>query len=756
MNLLEKSLYRQPMFSYRDCSLILYPRSVLTKMLRRRRVASDRGSLLRVKRWFLLLGVVFASGLLTACMGARKRADTTIVRQIKFKGNPWNPLADGSDFALRSQQSQQASPRFLLTWPFTYFLNPAILRAHFLDTDKERIQVYMAHNGYFDAELSWSFRQIRKKRPRRMDVTDIVGHVSMGPVTRWSESVRIRWDDTQQKHPKIALMRAHTLLGKGRRFRLDDVHAAQEAIRHLLADYGYAAAKVTPNVVVRPETQEAEVGLDVDSGPRLRVGELRLHGSEVKRDSIVLDMTALRSGEWYRASNMLHARERLFSAGAFDQVRITPALDEIQNGRVPIDVEVAHGLPRQIRLGAFVGLDGNFFSPKGHVVWSHDNGFRRLQSFEIGLSGGVGYGAGSVGAVPLFHFWIHHKVPRFIFRRLAWELKSEVLSDIHENTVPRTDGEAQIKLTWQPLSFLEFYASSGIGWTRLNLPDSLNSVYRAMAVLGPGFGNQYGWMDGRAGIRLDFLEWVERRQKGFTADLMLRAVVPLAQYDNFLRVEVDVRGYVAPRRPFLGRPVQLLGRLEYREIFNGYNIPYPEHLFLGGASNFRAFRHGQAGEYDCVCVPVWWSDTADTEFSTRRHYLSYGSYATGLASLEVQLQRVLLPELSLAFFGELGSMGAYAEDLIMPENWRVGVGAGIRYDTAIGPFRLDVSTRPIYPEDRGPPFQQADDEQFGYYNCEDVGPRRRPFDIFSEFGRRKEMNRRFPAVNIFVSIGEAF
>jgi len=86
------------------------------------------------------------------------------------------------------------------------------------------------------------------------------------------------------------------------------------------------------------------------------------------------------------------------------------------------------------------------------------------------------------------------------------------------------------------------------------------------------------------------------------------------------------------------------------------------------------------------------------------------------------------------------------------DDLRWGTGVGFRYASVVGPIRLDLTFRPLYPEDAGP-------DQF--INClyKDREPRTIDLanDLSDLFGEYDPSTRRLPVmVNLYLAIGEAF
>ena len=75
---------------------------------------------------------------------------------------------------------------------------------------------------------------------------------------------------------------------------------------------------------------------------------------------------------------------------------------------------------------------------------------------------------------------------------------------------------------------------------------------------------------------------------------------------------------------------------------------------------------------------------------------------------------------------------------------RYSAGAGVRYETPVGPVRFDVSVRPLFPEDTDPA------------TCRGTEVEPHAYDLFSSFERWKDPDSHPPfALVFFLAIGEA-
>ncbi|MEZ4322564.1 MAG: BamA/TamA family outer membrane protein [Myxococcota bacterium] len=663
---------------------------------------------------------------LAGCVSARRRSDTTVVRKIRVRGIHAFALSDHTRHGLRQELVQQQSGRLVLAWPFSTFIAPVGLRPHVLPSDVERVETWMAHRGHFDAQARIDVRQVRKERRHRAGVVDLVVRVDRGEPTRWAARAPI---DGVPPALSDGLARAGSRIRPGRRARLQDVLDAQEWLTRSLGDRGFASVAVDFDFAVDARAHEAHAAFTVDAGAPSVFGTLQ---SELDApEAVIRRMAAVPAGSPFNATLLRQSRDTLLATGAFDSVEVD--VDDTAGVATPT-FSGTLGRPRRWELQGSVGFYRRQLRPAVSAGWSHSDLGGRLDRVDAKIEAGVTFRdvtepipvGGLKGAAT--------------FRDLGgFDLTAGLRADhtLFQYALPRFEAELAVPLTRPVTEWASLEVRPSIRVTRLGL-DASSPLW--VAVLGPDAVRAYGVVGLGLFAHLDRTRPDVDRLRGAriragVEGRVLHTLRPLAE------ASLDVRLYATPSWTFLGRPVQLLGRAEVRGVV-GSKVPWPERLFLGGASDLRGFRSGQVGTYDTVCVDTPFSDPFDPDGTLDRIYVPRGGTARALVAGEVELQRLGSPDLHGAVFAEAGGLDT--------SGLRGAVGVGLRYESGVGPLRVDLSVRPIAPEDRGPGLGGRGTS----YGCPE--PRRRAYDLFSEVGRYRFQVRDFPAVNLFFSVGRAF
>lgn len=124
----------------------------------------------------------------------------------------------------------------------------------------------------------------------------------------------------------------------------------------LLAE-GYLEAEIEQaRVAVVRASNEADIQLVYQPGPRYALGATRFVGSQVDTHRLTR-LLPYAEGDEYRLSKLLNLQRRLVDTGYFSVVDVAPDVDELADGRVPIEVRLEPTARTEYRAGLFFGTD---------------------------------------------------------------------------------------------------------------------------------------------------------------------------------------------------------------------------------------------------------------------------------------------------------------------------------------------------------------------------------------------------------------
>ena len=435
-----------------------------------------------------------------------------------------------------------------------------------------------------------------------------------------------------------------------------------EAWRH----QGHGLARITQtDAVARHEDRRLDVRLGIDPGPQTPYGQTNVSGTERMDPQFVARQAALPQGTSYDPDDLDSARRRIERLGVFSVVRIDQdeALDE--NGQLPLTVNVTETKPRRIGAGVtYSSFDG--FGAES--FWLHRNLFGKAERLRIdGKVGGIGTTT-DVNALTYagsLEFW-----------------KPGIVS-------PDTDVNARIHAERRATDT----AIENVGGARAGF---LHQATDATTLSAHGFV-EYGQFEDLNGtnprqfltVGTEFAATIDTRDNKLDASsgyLLSATVTPFHElrFGNAgLRADLEARHYIKLDND---------GDFVFASRFRAGSVVGPtanqtpdNFLFTaGGGGSVRGYGFGAINVVDAT-----------------------GRKRGGLSRLEAsaELRAKVTERIGAVTFVDAGSV---SDDALFgdADTWRIGVGAGIRYDTGLGPLRLDVGI----PLDR-----QPGERSFGIY-----------------------------------------
>ena len=191
--------------------------------------------------------------------------------------------------------------------------------------------------------------------------------------------------------------------------RADVIRQAASAARTTWRDQGYAKVTVADQQIVARHTEDLlDATVAIAPGPRLTFGPLTITGNEAVRTSAINRIAGLPTGEIYSPDEMTKAAQRLRETGAFDSVSLTEAEEIGPDNTLPITATIAESKPRRVGAGVeYSTVEGIRLS----AYWMHRNIFGgaenlRFDAAVAGLGGGTGgidYSLGTALRIPAIY-----------------------------------------------------------------------------------------------------------------------------------------------------------------------------------------------------------------------------------------------------------------------------------------------------------------------------------------------------------------
>ena len=425
---------------------------------------------------------------------------------------------------------------------------------------------------------------------------------------------------------------------------------------------GHAKARIERRDIVadHPE-RRLDAVLDVEPGPRAAYGPVTVTGTRRMIPSFVAAQTGLKPGEEYDPDDLDRARDRLARLRVFRTIRLIEDEEIGPDGLLPIEVLVDERKLRRIGIGATVS---NIDGLGAETFFLHRNLFGRAERLRLEASvGGIGtdgsdvrdfdYGVGASLVLP-------GRITPDTDITLNVRGQREVLEAYTETSVDAAIGLEHIFL-YDP----SLVGRLALAYSRSRFEDDLGTRdFSALGLVG--------------GLRFDSRDSELDATEGFYADIEAEPYYDFITERTSFRAVGEARAYVG----FGARDtVVAAARLKLGSIFGASVLETaPDRLFFaGGGGSVRGYAYRNIG----LRQPN-------------------GDVTGGLSLMEGSAElrfRNVFGRIGGALFADFGTVS----DDTYPDfdDVFVGVGAGIRYDTGLGPLRLDVAV-PLDPQEGDP------------------------------------------------------
>jgi outer membrane protein insertion porin family len=532
-------------------------------------------------------------------------------------------------------------------------------------------------------------------------------------------------------------------LQEGEPFRRSHFTASADTIRSALHRRGYAYADVLRNYALDTIADVAEAHFTAIPGPLVHVDTVVFVGIHRLTQGTARSQLTFREGSILRAAELNRSQRNLFDLDLVSFASIEIAPDTLQRDLDPAAATVLVRIVEAPRYGvdATAGY-GTIDCLRGGARWTDRNFFGGARRLDItGSVSRIGVGSPTAWGLeggPLcreleddpFRQYINYRVSATVEQPRLFTARERVGISLHAERTAELD------------AFLR---------------ESYGGQLAVMREIGertlitPVLDIEYGYTDADAamfcvGFDVCTPEDVALlRQSRWSNTLTLNAIHDRTRTDAFRVRGSHYRAGVTWASPLLGsddRYTRLIGDASwYRSVrpdwvlagrLHGGSfldtelrrgaafIPPERRFYAGGPNTVRGFARNALGPRVYV-APV---DTLRAEGFDPDEVRSSAVGGTQMVVGSVELRMpspVLGRYLRLAAFVDAGQV--WVEDTLRAAApIRVTPGAGIRFDTPVGPIRLDVGYNP-YPREPGPLYLWRGDELFLHEREYHPGPR---------------------------------
>ena len=674
-----------------------------------------------VRAYRLLLTFILISALLgTGCTSVP--AGRSAVTAVELSGND---VVDAED--LREKLATTSSPKFLGLFQGVVY-DYSVFDRFVLERDLQRIERYYRAVGYYHTRVRAGRVFFVASNKVRVDIRIEEGE----PMLPGRVDVHGIEELPPEKAEKIKTQVRRRICGRGgctaeqgdRPFEEERFQKAAELLQHAVEDEGYAYATVQRAADVDLPKNRVAVGFFVKLGPKTRFGKVTIVGLGKVPEEPVRRALDISEGAPYSRTELDLAERALLDLNVFSSVVITPALNK--NGAnetaptIPIKVSVETAKLKAIHVGGGAQIDS--LQSDLHLVggWEHRNFFGGLRSISFEVKPGVVL---YPTRFPTF------QTPRNLLPKVKLNAQFRQPGFLEA----RTGLFTQLEASRAPVIFQSKEVSDRVlGYDDARISAGLDRSFNSLRLYGSvthtvQYDSAFMYL---GALDPDLHPAVVSFPKLFLAlDLRDQQIHPHAgayastdlQFAGVGGTAVDikttseVRGYLP-----LARKWTLAARVNVGLLFpqnyggsieagaNGANyetdptrrpgwvrdiqLMFLRGFFAGGLGSNRGYALREIGPHGIV--PQATSTLANTNCTEKEANpncnLPLGGFTLWEASLE--LRYPISGAFSGAFFTDTADVSAKRVDFRLGRP-HLSVGIGFRYDTPVGPIRLDAGYR---------------------------------------------------------------
>ena len=546
-----------------------------------------------------------------------------------------------------------------------------------LEDDVEQLTAFYVEFGYLD---------VRVGRPR----------VTLTPDRRWllitiaveegdPYSIGDVFVDGDLFYPEDELL-GLVRVQSGEPWRRSRLMTDQRALTDCYADDGYAFAHVIPVPTTDPQRNVAHLRFMIRAGNLITLDRVRITGNDSTWDKVIRREIGIDEGEIWRGSELRRTRARLQRLGFFEDVQITTPRGDSPD-TMDLLIDVTERPSRTVNVGAGFSTTENFtltanFSQGNFLGLGYFMTLNANLSLGSDLSEGTLFGENSRQQLQGVFYDPYFLDTRATFRFSGYsQIVDYGLRESRQgfslalgHHLGRND-EAEVSLEYrldnQQLTSLSESQKNFLGGRFYR--GGITSALKASLVLD------------RRNDRLNTTKGVYASGSAELAGgfrVNDEEVLDLLGGDfRYLRFQGNVRVYLPLGTPLVVARWNL--SLGYVTSLDGTVVPYSIRYRAGGVNSLRGFAPYSVGPYQ------QWLPNDDPVHAADGTVI--GGNASVVSNLELQFPLVPPAGVSGVFFFDAGDAfgGLYGSDPFSPENLRLSIGFGARWNSPMGPLRFE-------------------------------------------------------------------
>jgi len=430
-------------------------------------------------------------------------------------------------------------------------------------------------------------------------------------------------------------------LQKGDGLRQDLYEEGKSGLKAEAIDRGYLQAEFSRHEIrLWPGENRAEIQLVLETGPRYRFGKTIFTGAEDYPEKFLRRYLAYRAGKIFSYRKLGLTQQNFLDSDRFRNVTLTPLIEQAEEDRVPVQVELDPSARYRLRPGIGYGTDtGARFSLE----------YRDVNLWHLGNQWVI------EGVIAERRQFLEN---RFIFPGKRNIDTYSVLRAAWEKEDPKVFKSQKVFVEYERLRGFRHGIKGSVFLRLLDEKFEVGDEGKGHTrLLIPGCRLVWRKLDNPA-----------RPRRGFQLSAEVRGTHEALLSDQSLMQVIGGGDFLLPLPFRLALTIRAEGGTTFYKNRSFRDLPPSLRFFAGGDQSIRGFAYQSVGPED---------DDGDVKGGS--HLLAGG----------VELERAISENWGVATFFDAGD----AYDKVTNFHLNSSVGIGVRRYTAVGPLRVDLAYR---------------------------------------------------------------
>lgn len=467
----------------------------------------------------------------------------------------------------------------------------------------------------------------------------------------------------------------------GEVFSREKMRENMDRLDGLYSNRGYAYVNVVPQTLIDDEKQEVNLTFKIEQGIQVEIGRINISGNTKTRDKVIRREMTLIEGDLFSSGRLESSKKRINNLGFFSEVNVDSIPREDDESIMDVDVDVKEQPTGNFSVGfGYSSTDG--FIGQGSV--SQDNFLGKALQLNLAGSFGGDYTNYRIGLLN----------PYFMDKNLALGFDAyRTDREWDEYTVESTGGNLKLGL---PLSYeTRLFFVYKLEQQEIYDVSPYSSWYIREQEGESTISSLY------ASISRNTTDYRPDPSRGYMSEFSVE-FAGIGGTEKFVKTIVDHRHFFPIKWGIVFSPHAQIG---YVTGYGDKDVPLDERFFLGGINTIRGFETREVGPRQPRNVPTYDEDGNLIFVPSTNDYDYIGGEKVAYANLELIFPLLKDAQLKGLLFFDIGN--AWDEDEEYFSDMRYSAGVGIRWQSPLGPLRLEWG----YNLD---PYEYEDDSVFDF------------------------------------------